>query len=175
MSEESAILAQFSDWRTVKGRKVLQLIFEVPLEEQAKVLTHLGAPMPLADLWCGIARVARKGKAGETGAAPVVSGSSMAASDETPPAGNSKPKRRWQDMPPSQRAALLTKDGRFWAYLESQGFLGTELAADGFIKSHCGIQSKGELKPGNNVENLRFEDLEGNFKAWSQARGHGVI
>lgn len=52
-----AIKATFSDWRTVKGRKSLQLIFEIPLEQQAEVLTMLGAPMPDNPVWCGIARL----------------------------------------------------------------------------------------------------------------------
>ena len=41
----------------VKTRKVLTLCFEVPLEQQADVLTILGAPMPDKEIWCGIARL----------------------------------------------------------------------------------------------------------------------
>jgi hypothetical protein len=52
-----AIKATFADWRTVKSRKMLQLIFEVPLETQAEVLTTLGAPMPDRDIWVALARL----------------------------------------------------------------------------------------------------------------------
>ena len=55
MTEARAIRANFSDWRTVKSRKSLQLIFEVPLEQQAEVLKMLGAPLPDSPQWCGIA------------------------------------------------------------------------------------------------------------------------
>ena len=51
----AAIRAAYSDWRPVKSRKVLQLVFEVPLERQTEVLTMLGAPMPDREIWCGIA------------------------------------------------------------------------------------------------------------------------
>lgn len=50
-----AIQARYADWKPVKGRKVLQIILEVPLEKQNEVLMLLGAPLPDRDLWCGIA------------------------------------------------------------------------------------------------------------------------
>lgn len=50
-----AIQARYADWRPVKGRKVLQLVLEVPLEQQGEVLNMLGAPLPDRDLWVGVA------------------------------------------------------------------------------------------------------------------------
>lgn len=50
-----AVQARYADWRPVKGRKVLQLILEVPLEQQGDVLSMLGAPLPDRDLWVAIA------------------------------------------------------------------------------------------------------------------------
>ena len=50
-----AVQARYADWRPVKGRKVLQIVLEVPLEHQGEVLNLLGAPMPDRDLWVGIA------------------------------------------------------------------------------------------------------------------------
>lgn len=52
-----AILATYSDWRPVKSRKALQLVFEVPLERQEEVLRILGAPLPDREQWVGIALV----------------------------------------------------------------------------------------------------------------------
>ena len=52
---ERVIKATFSDWRPVKGRKALQLVFEVPLEQQGEVLNMLGPPMPDVAKWCAIA------------------------------------------------------------------------------------------------------------------------
>lgn len=85
MSAPAAIRAVFAEWRMVKTRKVLALVFEVPLEQQGEVLTILGAPMPDAEIWCGIARLnlsatppipirsnaaAADPRAGNTGVAP---------------------------------------------------------------------------------------------------------
>lgn len=50
-----AIRARYADWRPVKGRKVLQIVLELPLEQQGEVLNLLGAPLPDRDLWVGVA------------------------------------------------------------------------------------------------------------------------
>jgi len=50
-----AIKARYADWRPVKGRKVLQVVLEVPLEQQNEVLKLLGAPLPDRDLWVAVA------------------------------------------------------------------------------------------------------------------------
>ena len=50
-----AIKARYADWRPVKGRKVLQVVLEVPLAQQNEVLKLLGAPLPDRDLWVAVA------------------------------------------------------------------------------------------------------------------------
>lgn len=62
MSAPRVLQARYADWRPVKGRKVLQLILEVPLEQQEEALTMLGAPLPDRDLWVAIARLETEGK-----------------------------------------------------------------------------------------------------------------
>lgn len=57
MSEMRVIRARYADWRPVKGRKVLQIVLEVPLEQQGDILTMLGAPLPDRDLWVAVARI----------------------------------------------------------------------------------------------------------------------
>lgn len=55
MGAPKAIKARYADWRPVKGRKVLQMVLEVPLEQQGEVLAMLGAPLPDRDLWVAVA------------------------------------------------------------------------------------------------------------------------
>ena len=60
----AAIRATFSDFRIVKGRKVAQLVFEVPLEGADDALASLGGlPQPAAERWCGIARLTEEAAA----------------------------------------------------------------------------------------------------------------
>jgi hypothetical protein len=55
---DTAFQATFSDFRLVKGRKVCQLIFEVPIEGADKAISVLGGiPNPEHSAWVGIARI----------------------------------------------------------------------------------------------------------------------
>lgn len=200
---DSAILATFADWRTVKGRKVLQLIFEVPLEEQAKVLSHLGAPMPMAHIWCGIARVAREGKAGDgAGREPCPSPEGTTLADSSAPAAQYKSpatnsvvsndagkaggeavpsiaappvRRKWKDMPASQRAALIVADPMFQEFFEyllpGQPKIAMTMTAEEWLKKRCGVERKREIDEGNK----RFIGIESQFHAWRQAKQLGAI
>lgn len=55
MTAPRVLRARYADWRPVKGRKVLQIVLEVPLEQQEEALTMLGAPLPDRDLWVALA------------------------------------------------------------------------------------------------------------------------
>lgn len=94
------------------------------------------------------------------------------APDSTSPA---KLKKRWHEMPPSQRAALLTRDPEFWEYLETCEVSRptTAMAADASLKHLCNVDSKSSILPGTTAH-ARFVDLEGDFMAWRQARQHGA-
>lgn len=89
----AAIQATFSDWRTVKSRKALQLILEVPIEQTEAVLTALGAPMPDRPKWVAVALLQEPEE------------------DEQPkPEG---PRRRWHEMPASQQAGMTCLEEAF--------------------------------------------------------------
>lgn len=232
---DAAILATFADWRTVKGRKVLQLVFEVPLEDQAKVLSHLGPPMPMADIWCGIAKierekerservvqatdglgnvreynispgnaqsiglkpVARKGKAGD-GRKEARLGPAQKGDDPTMPENSSegyseagcagsipvmsqaspatKSPRKWADMPPSSRAALLCKEPEFWQWLNvTDGDVNVfdEASATADLKQRLFISSRAEIVEGSRAA-AELSRMIGNYNAYRQAKGHGV-
>lgn len=103
----AAFKATFSDWRTVKGRKQLQLIFEVPLEQQEQVLTMLGAPSPSDPAWCGIALLDKK----------ALQGSSEPVSKPVP----TKDRRNWNELPPATQAGIRCAEPAFWKFLEEIG------------------------------------------------------
>src|SRR6185437_15843130 len=129
----AAIRACFAEWRMVKTRKVLTLCFEVPLEQQAEVLTILGAPMPDAEIWCGIARL-NEGPATKSDRADAA-------------------KLRYAAQSPQEqavtRAAMLPKNPMFREWLtEYTGWLSgemTEEEAAWSIRHECGVDSRREL------------------------------
>lgn len=54
----AAFQATYSDWKVVKGRKVVQVVFELPLETADAAYQALGGmPIPANEVWCGIARL----------------------------------------------------------------------------------------------------------------------
>ena len=58
MTRSANFLATYSDMRLIKGRKVVQYVFEVPLEGANTAYEVLvGMPNPAAEVWCAIARL----------------------------------------------------------------------------------------------------------------------
>lgn len=115
------------------------------------------------------------GHAGLATSQEVALGPSREAPSVIVDAAATKPKKRWHEMPPSQRAALLVKDAEFIRYIDSTTFVEIydEETADKWLKHFCGIASKSELRPGT-LAHAKFVDIEGNFQAWRQAKQHGA-
>jgi hypothetical protein len=90
--QATALQATFSSFRLVQGRKVAQLIFEVPIEAADNALSALGGvPNPAEERWVGIARIIPQKKK------PSLSGKDI-----------------WRA---SSECAMLCKEPKFWAFL----------------------------------------------------------
>jgi hypothetical protein len=137
MTPPAAIQASYADYRRIKGRKVLQLILEVPLEQAPQVHEAFGEPLPDGSTWVAVARI-------DPNAAPERKGGKLA-----------------------QRAGILCNEGAFWQFLADGGdppATNSEEAADA-IREYCGVKSRAELD--HNEEAARkFLDLEASYKAW---------
>ena len=109
-------------------------------------------------------------------------GTPAPAADGIAPPPATKPKQRWEDMRPSARAAMLTKSLEFQTFTNdpSHGVRGyeasgiSEIHADEWLKSRCRIVSKAELDHDDKAL-MTFETVQGQFRAWQQAKGHHVI
>lgn len=53
--DHAAIRATFTNIRNIQGRKVVQLIFEIPVEQAGRVYDSLGWPDATESKWCAIA------------------------------------------------------------------------------------------------------------------------
>jgi hypothetical protein len=59
----AAFEANYGDWRLVKGRKVVQIVLEVPMESADHAYKVLGGmPNPGAGVWLAVARLAGKSR-----------------------------------------------------------------------------------------------------------------
>lgn len=57
MTGPAVIKATYADIKTVRTRKVFQIVFEGPIEQMEGAMAMLGAPMPDREVWVAIARL----------------------------------------------------------------------------------------------------------------------
>jgi len=123
----------------VKGRKVLQLIFEVPLEQAPMVHDAFGEPSPDGSTWVGIAKI-----------------------DLT-----ARPEER-KPLKLSNRAALLCKETKFAEFIEAEFDATKNYDPVLFVKSFCGVSSRSELDTDDGAADS-FRKLEADYNHWLRA------
>ena len=125
----AALKASWADFKLLKGRRVAQLIFEVPLEQADGALAALGGlPRPDAETWVGIARLEKEAKP-----------------SEPQPLEAKREHRRFSELPLSQQAGIMAKDPGFHDFLRDKGFPYQEEDAAKFIRNWCNVTSRSEL------------------------------
>lgn len=123
MSESAILQAEFVDVRPVKSRKVMQLIFEVPIEAADHALSALGGfPRPDQSRYVAIAQLDVK--------------KDPAAVSHT----------RWDDKPLSTRAGILCTKKEFQMFLIGEADEDKTIA---FLKNACRVASRADLVKGS--------------------------
>lgn len=186
MSEHCIIRADFSNWRPIQGRKVMQLIFEVPIEEAEAALKMLGIPQPGASTWCAIALLENGKPAGERSAGsqkqmPKPSENSAVAGNptghelkhtnvNTAETGTSETHRKFADLPLSQQAAIRCGDAMFQEYLKRDN---ADAAADE-VRLYCEVESRSEINLRAD-SGARWLQLEAKYQAWLTDRKYAQV
>lgn len=138
MPSPAAIKATYADYRRVKGRKVLQLILEVPLEQAPRVHEAFGEPLPDGSTWVGVARIDP----------------------------SAKPERK--GGPLARRAGILCNEGAFWKFLaekhDPDGVIDSYEAAD-WVRQLCGVESRADLDHDPEAAD-KFRALDSAYTAW---------
>ena len=140
MTDAAIIEAEYVEWKMVKTRKALQLIFEVPLEKQALVQAALGTPMPDTSTPVAIARL------------------NLAALTQAEPEQIEAP-RRGKSL--AQVAGILCNTGSFRKFIRVET---VDQAAD-YIRAHCGVSSRANID-GNPDATAAFDALRGEYELW---------
>jgi len=158
---KAAIAATYVDFKNVKTRRVLQIVFEVPAHEAEQALKMLGIPDAAQERWFAIAALKNPE------ATPSVS--------EPTPAQVTKPqperaKRDWRDLLPSQQAALRCNDATFRAFLREQHGMTSNMiegAAD-WVRHLCGVESRSDLDQGKyHAARVIWHQLDSQYQAWA--------
>ena len=94
--------------------------------------------------------------------------------DERSAIASKAARRRWKDMPHSQRAALRIKEPEFWNYITSaRGVVcADEAGADTWLKFILDVDSKSKI---TGPVAHHFYLIDGKFQAWQQAKGHNQL
>jgi len=157
----AAFIACYSDWKLIRTRKCVQVVFEIPLEKSSEAFAALGGmPNPAAEAWFAIARLDAtivQPKESE------VVDSKEKASLSTQPASVPNPPGRAPNKL-SQLAGMLAKTPLFqkWAVVPDE-----HTAAD-FIRVYCNVDSRSQIVPGTQAAD-KFLELYDDFMSWRDA------
>lgn len=142
----SAFRGTYADWRLIKTRGVIQVIFEVPLVDADEAYDVLGGmPDASRERWFGIAALSAEK------AQPV-----------------SKAKRDWRDMSPAQQAGIRCEEPTFAAFLkERRPEDWHESAADvaACVRLICGVTSRAYIEK-DQRSRVIWKQLDDQYQAW---------
>lgn len=148
MTKAAAISAAYADFRLVKSRKVVQLVFEVPLEKANEAISVLGGmPDPSAEIWVALARL-----------------------QPTPIKQEERPKRTFNEMSLAAQAGMMCQDGRFQKFV-SERYDAQDTAE--FVRAYCNVSSRADIKPGCDAGHL-WGILVSLYHTWLQEPAAGV-
>jgi hypothetical protein len=150
MSDPAIISGDFSTFRHVQGRKVLQLVIEIPAEQAASVFSTFGYPGSGNPIPVAVARLNHE---------PIAK-----------PDATEKTRTPFLDLPLPQQAAMRCNELEFWSFLRERGANCTSANdAARYVRLHCAVGSRSEITEGMSSGD-RWKALEGEYFAHSRGR-----
>lgn len=159
MTAPAAISGDFATYRHVQGRKVLQLVIEVPAELAATVFATLGTPGAGEGIPVALARL-------HSPAEPI-------AKPEAP-----KERRPFSELPYSQQAAMRCNEPEFFKFLKTKFRPDAVIPFDPlrdnnappavpYLREILGIGSRRDLDH-HPIAAERWQALEAEYYAWQR-------
>lgn len=156
MADEAIIEAEYVEWKMVKTRSSLQLIFEVPLERQEQVMRALGVPLPNVSTPVAIARLVAVEE--RSNVVQIEDHRQPVEEDDVSP-----------PRPLSQIAAMLCGVGAFQQFIyersEHWDHRPTKEEAAEWLRTNCGVKSRTELNTNTDAAR-RFKEIRSGYEAW---------
>lgn len=170
---EAIFSACYSEWRMIKTRATVQLVFEIPIEQADAAYQALGG-MPIAakEVWCGIARLSEPvSQRAQPPVPPSAGGKPGRSAQPTVPAERivraDKLKRKWSALNYTQQAGIRCADPIFWAFLREthRSNCNDEADAVDFVRHACGVTSRKELNA-DLASGLLWQSLDAAYDDW---------
>jgi len=151
----AAFQATVHGFRTVPSRKVIQLVLEVPIEQQAEIarICDHGA-------WVAVARLT----------APAQEAAPEARQSPTDPAGEPH-KKHWDEILPSQQSGILCADPKFWRFLNEKWALAIQSTADAatHVRQYLKLNSRADITPRSPAAMAKWRELVVDYRLWERA------
>lgn len=163
MTDAAAISGDFATYRHVQGRKVLQLVIEVPAEMASAVFAALGTPGAGEGIPVALARLQTvpEQPSGNSGQLPAP-----------------KERRPFSELPYSQQAAMRCAEPEFFKFLQTKFRPDAVIPFDPlrdnnappavpYLRNLIGIGSRRDLDH-HPIAAERWQALEAEYYAWSR-------
>jgi hypothetical protein len=164
--DRATFCGTYSDWKLIRTRSVVQIIFEVPLEASGDAYRVLGGmPQPSKEVWCAIARL-NNGKEATTPVEPLAPKPAPSADNA---AARAPSERKWHEITPAQQAGIRCNEPAFVRFLQERhrGSIVSTNDAEEFVRAWCEVESRRDIRSGQPL--ARWQTLEGDYRAWQIA------
>ncbi len=160
MTNPAAFRATYSDWKLIKTRQCVQIIFEVPLADADQAYDVLGGmPDAAKERWFGIAPLRSDAPAEAPTAPEEPELTSVTVKSTTP----------WRDLTPTVQSVLRCDQPAFQAFLreEYRTKIDNEKDAATEVRKICGVNSRSTLST-NHAARMIWHALDSKFQAWQR-------
>lgn len=166
MNSAAVFKGTFSDWRLVKTRGVVQVVFEIPVEESDLAYNVVGGmPNSAEERWFAIARLDLR-NANDGRSSPSRGADTDLGNGPDKPAPRPRrpvaPEKRL-----AQQAGIACADPVFQRFLVETDHIASpsEEAATMAVRHFCEVSSRSELIPGT-PEGEKWDALHSRYTAW---------
>lgn len=148
MTNPAAFKATLVDFKNIRTRKLVQIVFEAPIEDANSILECLGGYGELGkESWWAVAR--------------------LGDDPHSLPAKPAKERRRWDELSPATQAGIRCNEGSFQQFVKTFG----DDSPEGLVRRYCYVDSRANITRGG-VSGDRWAELESRYQSWLKAAEH---
>ncbi len=166
MTAAAVIPATFSDWKLIKTRGVVQLVFEIPIENADAAYQVVGGmPNAATERWFAIARLNESKRATPPAPAGEAEAHKVAPVSPTP--------QHWGGMSPAQQSGMLCNEQKFQTFIREVYSERWRLMNNGtdaeraalIVRSLCSVKSRSELAQNEAAARI-WRSIVSDYRAW---------
>ena len=169
----AAFQAVFSDWKLIRTRKIVQLVFEVPVEMADQAYQVLGGmPDPGKSVWCAVARL-------EVQPSSDVVEADKAAFHKYLTEQHERRKRSWDELSAAEQAGIRCAEPAFHKFLREHHQItwrhqatmanyegNDDKLAAAVVRHICNVSTRAAINPANLMAMAAWDELDRDYRVW---------